>query len=604
MTGRVSRSWGVACCIWGCVWVLVFSSLAATPRRSSSCLALSGDGRTLLVVNPDSNSLTVVEIPSLKVLAEIPVGLDPRCVAADDAGKKAYVSERESDRISVIDLDSRKLTGSAPTQDRPYGVVVDGSRQRVYVAEQGADEVSIRDAVTLQEVAAVPTPDRPSGLLLSADNKRLYVTHLLTSLVTVIDLDSHSMTATIQLWPDSNLVQAIVLSPDGQTAFVPHTRSNTANRALSFDTTVFPIVSAIRLTDNTHKIGEQIALETVDPPGVGLPFDAAVTADGRLIWVVNAASNDLTVVDIPSRQRVAHIEVGDNPRGIVLSKDGKQAFVNNTLAGTISVIDTASFQVTQTVQVTRLPLPPILLNGKRLFHSSNDPRMSRSQWIACNSCHYEGEQDGRTWFFGFAGLRNTTSLLGMIQTYPLRWSGEWNESADGEYAIRRENFGSGLLTGEMNCNLLPPDCVHQPPNQGHSLDLDSLGAFMDSLGVPLSPAHSRGEPISEAARRGKAYFEDPVIGCAKCHPAPLFTDLRTHDVGTVTADERIGPAFDTPTLRGLYDSAPYFHDGSAPALRDTLVRPSAGSEHDVRGKLSEAQIEDLIAFLMALPYEK
>jgi len=582
----------------------VVFSLAAGPRRSSSCLVLTGDGRTLLVVNPDSNSLSLVDVTSLKVLAEIPVGLDPRCVAIDDTGNRAYVSERESDSISVVDLELRKVTGSAPTRDRPYGLVVDGSRQRVYATEQGADAVSIRDAAALQEVAAVPTSDRPSGLLLSADNKRLYVTHLLTSLVTVIDLDSHSITATIQLWPDSNLVQSIVLSPDGQTAFVPHTRSNTANRALSFDTTVFPIVSAIRLTDNTHKIGEQIALETVDPPGVGLPFDAALTADGRQIWVVNAASNDLTVVDIATRQRVAHIEVEYNPRGIVFSNDGKQAFVNNTLAGTVSVIDTTSFQVTQTIQVTKLPLPPILLAGKRLFHSSHDPRMSRSQWIACNSCHYEGEQDGRTWFFGFAGPRNTTSLLSMIQTYPLRWSGEWNESSDAEYAIRRENFGSGLLTGDMNCNLLPPDCVYQPPNQGHSLDLDSLGAFMDSLRVPLAPAHARGEPLPAAALRGKAHFEDPAIGCAKCHPGPLYTDLKPHDVGTVTADERMGPSFDTPTLRGLYDSAPYFHDGSAATLRDTLVRPSAGGEHDVRGKLNESQIEDLIAFLMALPYEK
>jgi len=600
MTDRVSRSWVVA----GGIWILVILCLGAAPRRSSSCLALSGDGRTLVVVNPDSNSLSIVEIPSLNVIAEIAVGLDPRCVAVDEKGTRAYISERESDSVSLIDLNSRKVVGSAETGDRPYGVVVDNSRQRVYVAEQGADQVSILDAATLKELGRVSTPDRPSGLLLSPDNKRLYVTHLLSSLVSVIDLDARLIVATITLWPDSNLVQSIVLSADGQTAFVPHTRSNTPNRGLSFDTTVFPIVSAVRLADNSHRVGEQIALETVDPPGVGLPFDAAVTSDGRLIWTVNAASNDLTVVDIATRQRVAHIEVGDNPRGIVFSADEKQAFVNNTLAGTVSVIDTSSFQVTLTIQVTKLPLPPILLNGKRLFHSSHDPRMSRSQWIACNTCHYEGEHDGRTWFFGFAGPRNTTSLLGMIQTYPLRWSGEWNESADGEYAIRRENFGSGLVAGDMNCNLLPPDCVQQPPNQGHSFDLDCLGAFMDSLRVRLAPAHAQGAPLSEAARRGRGYFEDPSVGCVKCHPAPLFTDLRSHDVGTVSADERIGPSFDTPTLRCLFDSAPYFHDGSAATLRDTLVRPSPGGEHDVRGKLNEAQIEDLVAFLLALPYEK
>jgi YVTN family beta-propeller protein len=574
------------------------------PRRSSSCLTLTGDGTTVVVVNPDSNSISLVDVASLKLLAEIQVGLDPRCVAVDATGSKVYVSDRESDTLSVVDLASRKLVATVQTGDRPYGVVFDQSRQQVYVAEQGAGAVRILNAANLQESATVATPERPSGLLLSPDSKSLYVTHLLSNVVSVIDLDSRTITAAITLWPDSNLVQAIALAPDGQTAFVPHSRSNTANRALSFDTTVFPIISAIRLSDNTHLVGQHIALETVDPPGVGLPFDAAVSPDGGLLWSVNAASNDLTVVDLATRQKVAHIEVQDNPRGIVISADGKQAFVNNTLAGTVSVIDTASFQVTQNMEVTRLPLPPILLNGKRLFFSSNDPRMSRAQWIACNTCHYEGEHDGRTWFFGFAGPRNTTSLLGMVQTYPLRWSGEWNESADCEYVIRKENFGTGLLTGDMNCNLFPPDCVNQAPNQGRSYDLDCLAAFMDSLGVPLSPAHARGEPLSAAALRGRAFFEDSAIGCAKCHPAPLYTDLKPHDVGTTTSDEKIGPAFDTPTLRGLYGSAPYFHDGSALTLRDTLVRPTANGEHDVRTKLNDSQMDDLVAFLQALPYEK
>ncbi|MBC8254363.1 MAG: hypothetical protein H8E35_10040, partial [Ardenticatenia bacterium] len=54
---------------------------------------------------------------------------------------------------------------------------------------------------------------------------------------------------------------------------------------------------------------------------------------------------------------------------------------------------------------------------------------------------------------------------------------------------------------------------------------------------------------------------------------------------------------------GLYDSAPYFHDGSAATLYAALTRPSPGSEHDVRGRLVEPEIADLIAFLLALPFE-
>jgi cytochrome c peroxidase len=247
-----------------------------------------------------------------------------------------------------------------------------------------------------------------------------------------------------------------------------------------------------------------------------------------------------------------------------------------------------------------------LLDGKRLFHSSDDPRMALAQWVSCNSCHFDGEHDGRTWFFGFAGPRNTTSLLGMVETYPLRWSAEWDESADAEYVVRRENFGSGLIPGSfsnVNCDIFPPDCVNHPPNQGRSHDLDCLAAYMDSLVAPLSPPHAHGEPLSAAEQRGQALFNDPELGCNTCHPAPLYTDLLPHDVGTATTSEKIGPAYDTPTLRNLYDSAPYFHDGSAATLYDALTRPSPGSEHDVSGLLTESEIEDLIEFLLALPFE-
>ncbi|MGD2179238.1 MAG: c-type cytochrome [Anaerolineae bacterium] len=606
---------------------------------SSSAIALSADGETLLVVNPDSNSLTLVDTATRSPVAELPVGSDPRTVAVDDGSGRAYVANRGSASVSVVDLAAREVLTHVAVGPRPYGVVVSPDGGRLYVAEQGIDRLSVLDTAGLRTIATIAVPDRPSGLSVTGDGT-LLVTHLLSNTITVLKAREHTVhlpiilkggplldgdavnlrtfqrsnaptfnSTSVRLWLDSNLVQSIALSPDGTRAYVPHTRSNTANPSLTFDTTVFPLVSIIDMATQQHLRGEQFDLGTLDPPGVGLPFDAAVTPEGDELWVVNAASNDLTVVDLQTRDLAAHIEVGDNPRGIVLSPDGgpgptQYAYVNNTLAGTVSVIDVAAYTVTDVIAVTDIPLPPALLNGKRLFHSSDDPRLSRAQWISCNTCHFEGEHDGRTWVFGFAGPRNTTSLLGMVETYPLRWSGEWDESADSEFANRKENFGSGLIEGEMNCTLLPPDCVDQPPNQGRSYDLDCLAAFIDSLQAPPSPGHARGGRLSEAEQRGRAIFEDAELGCIACHPAPLYTDQQMHDVGTATEDERIGPAYDTPTLRGLYDSAPYFHDGSAATLHDTITRPSPGSEHDVRGLLREAEMEDLIAFLEALPFER
>jgi YVTN family beta-propeller protein len=603
-----------------------------TIKRASSALAISPDGQTLLAVNPDSNSLTLVDTGSLTVLAEILVGVDPRTVAVDDAGMRAYTANRGDNTLTVIDLTTRMPVAQVAVGNQPYGVVVSPAGDRLYLAEQGGSRVAVLSASTFDVLETYLTRGRPSGLAVSQDGRTLYVTHLLDNQITAITVRpyfaylpftrktlsgtnsrnqiiseppsaiSHLQT-NIPLWPDSNLVQSVVISPDGQRAYIPHTRSNTGNRALTFDTTVFPLVSVVDLNSHQHLIGQQIDLGSLDPPGVGLPFDAAITPDGHELWVANAASNDLSVIDLASRQLTSHIEVGDNPRGIVLSPQGDRAYVNNTLAGTLSVIDTSTYTVTHTLLITELPVPPALLNGKRLFHSSDDPRMALAQWISCNTCHFEGEHDGRTWFFGFAGPRNNTSLLGMVETYPLRWSGEWDESADAEFVIRSENFGSGLIAGPVNCSLSPLDCVHQPPNQGRDYDLDTLAAYIDSLSILLSPAHARSQPLDDAELRGQAIFLQPALGCLECHPPPLYTDLQTHDVGTVTPDERIGPAFDTPSLRGLYGSAPYFHDGSAATLFAALTRPSPNGEHDVREILSSAEIQDLITFLLALPFE-
>jgi len=581
-----------------------FAEPLLTTKRSSAAIAITQDGKTLVVVNPDSNSVSIVDTNALDKISELPVGRDPRTIAIGDEGRFAYIANHGSGTVSIVDLEHLAIADEAHAGFHPYGIVVSPSAERVYVALQGQDQVGILDKTTLETMALLDTGDRPSGLAISDDGTTLFVTHLLDPTLSIIELagDAEKDGTSVSLWPDSNLLQSVVLDPTRQLAWLAHTRSNTANRALSFDTTVFPVVTPIDLTMRTITATANIALDTADQP-VGLPFDAAFSTDGRQIWIVNAASNDVSVIDRTSRRKLANIKVEDNPRGIVMAPNGGHVYVNNTLAGTVSVIDTSTYSVVTTISVTRIPLPPLLLHGKRLFHTSADTRLSRDRWISCNTCHFDHEHDGRTWFFNFSGPRNTTSLLGMIFTYPLRWSGEWDESADSEFAIRMENFGSGLIPEGMNCTLQPPDCIAGTPNQGRSYDMDALAAFIDSLAPPQSPRQTAGLALTPAAQRGQALFLDANTGCVTCHPPPLYTDHQKHDVGTGTADEKIGTAYDTPTLWGLYDSAPYFHDGSAATLQDTLKRQSSGSEHDVCRHLSDGQCNDLIKFLETLPHQ-
>jgi cytochrome c peroxidase len=171
---------------------------------------------------------------------------------------------------------------------------------------------------------------------------------------------------------------------------------------------------------------------------------------------------------------------------------------------------------------------------------------------------------------------------------------------DFELTIRELQAGTGLIE-----NGAPNDPLG-PPNAGRSADLDALAAFVASLQPKSSPFRNVDGSLTASAQRGQAIFNRADVGCAACHPASRFTDSTLvtsllHDVGTGNGpDEGFGPAFDTPSLRQLWDSAPYLHDGSAPTLGDVLTTRNAGDRHGRTSQLTDAEIQDLIAFLRSL----
>jgi YVTN family beta-propeller protein len=584
-------------------WTLLAAVLTTSAAASGAGVVLTPDGSTLFVANPDSGSVSALDTRTLEKTAEVPVGEDPRGLALSRDGRYLFVTCQGVGTLTVLDSGSLRHLGTVRTGAEPYDIAPDASGQIVYVASSASDSISVielprrprRRLAAGRVSASIAVGRRPKGLLLSAGGSHLYATHFLTGEISVIDTERREVTHTISTGLDSNMAQRIALHPNGR-AYVPHIRSNTANRFTLFDTTVFPVVSAIDLTT-----GQIIARERIDlslgQTAVNLPFDIAFAPGGRFAYVIGLGSGDFSVIDLATRQRTARIEVGDGPRGIAVSPDGRTAYVSNSISGDVSVIDLDGLRETRRISVTTSPLPPEVQRGKALFFSSRSTETSRDRWISCATCHFEGEHDGRTWFTA-AGIRNTTSMRGVSDTRPVHWSADRDEVQDFEFTIRDVQAGAGLLRGRA------PNPATGLPNAKLSPDLDALAAFVHSL--PLKP-----NPLthdSEAASRGQAVFERADVGCADCHVPPRFTDsainvtpYRTHNVGTGDGpDESLGPAFDTPSLRGLWDSAPYLHDGSALTLRDVLTTRNTGDRHGRTGHLTGTEVADLIAFLMSL----
>ena len=562
------------------------------------------------MANPDSGSVSAVDTRTDETV-EIPVGEDPRVLALSGDGRYLYVTCQGSATLAVLSTSPLSVLRAIEVGAEPYGLALDPRGRLVYVASSATASVEIVDTRILflpprararrrhivyggGVIARIPVGPKPKGLALSPDGLRLYVTHFLSGEVSVIDTARRAVVEVISTGRDSNIAQKIVIHPVNGRAYLPHIRSNTANRFLLFDSTVFPIVSVLDLVTNRAVPGERIDL-SLGENAVNLPFDLAFSTDGQSLYVVGFGSGDVSVVDLRTRQKVGRIDVGEGPRGIALSPDGTMGYVVNSLSDDLSVINLAALQELKRIPVTTSPLPAEVKRGKLLFFSSRSREVARDRWMSCGSCHPEAEHDARTWFT-VRGPRNTTSLRGSGDTRPLHWSADRDEVQDFEHTIRGQQAGTGLIRDGA------PHPPLGPSNAGLSSDLDALAAFVESL----RPKRNLLIHDPDAVARGRVVFERADVGCARCHVPPRYTDSTLtasirHNVGTGDGpEERFGPAFDTPSLRGLWDSAPYLHNGSAPTLRDVLITRNPMEHHGRTAHLSEQEILDLIAFLLSL----
>ena len=138
-----------------------------------------------------------------------------------------------------------------------------------------------------------------------------------------------------------------------------------------------------------------------------------------------------------------------------------------------------------------------------------------------------------------------------------------------------------------------------------SSKLPALQAYQLSLAAPLPPVGSF-DPL--AAIRGKSVF-DGAGKCATCHSGALLTDanIRLHDASEVVSEPEPNGApsyasrsatkqYRTAPLAGLWQHAPYFHNGSAATVDDVVetynTRKSLG--------LTVDQKADLVQYLKSL----
>lgn len=584
---------------------LLLAGSALQAGSSNSLVDLSADGALLATANRDNGTVSIVDLATSKVVHEVSVGKKPEGVSFLGATHALAATVYGDDKVVFLDADAGTVSNSVAVFDEPYGVVAMRNGATVYATLEYPGQVVEIDVASATIRRTFAAGDFVRGIAMSSDEKRLYVTEYYTGSVVAIDLTSGQVA---DRWPgisSENLARQITLNPRRPKAYVPHIRSRvTVNRG---EGSVVPFVSVLDLGPGEGRRRKPLPMDSfISVFVVANPWEVAVSPDGKFLCAVFAGTDDMyfcSVVDDDYRELAFRnvVKLGHNPRAVKFAPDGRTFYVYNTLDFQIVAYDTQSLQPRGTITVCENPLGDEILRGKILFYSALEPMVGR-RWISCASCHPDGDGDGRTWQ-NPEGLRNTTALFGMAWTHPIHWSADRDEVQDFEHTVRSPLMqGRGLIRGNVNPAL-------EEPNKGRSADLDALAAYSNAHKFPMSPHAKSG--LSEAATRGKEIFFSKETKCAECHSGPFYTDstpnkpFKLHDVGTGTDDptEKMGPAFDTPTLLGVYRSAPFLHHGKAKTLEEVLTKYNAGDRHGKTSHLTGPQIADLVEFLKSLPYE-
>ena len=614
------------------VLVNVTEPATHAPAASGSVAVLAAREQ-VAVVSPDSDELAVFSYAGggLSLVRRVATGDEPRTVTVSgDGWAVACAGGDEVDLVAAEDGATEAI--ALPAASRPFGVVaVDGA---LYVTLSATGEVARIEAGAVTATFAAIEDARgvaalPDGRLLvtrwrSPDGEARMIA-LATDggerEVWTLGFDPQAGSDTESGGVPSYLDQ-VAVSPTGGLAVVPSLQAAIGEglfrspRALTHQTT---LRAAVSFLDPTTGVEDFDRRKLFDDRG----FAAAATFSSRgdFLYVAMRGSRAVERLDVLTGAQAGTIlEVGFAPQGLALTPDDEILFVDAYLSRELvayRVGDTGAIpsELARVAIPSVEPLSELLLRGKILFNDAADPRIAQDSYIACAHCHLDGRGDGRTWDFTDRGegLRNTIDLLGRagLGHGPLHWSANFDEVQDFEHDIRGPFAGTGLMD---DADFLAGTRAQTlgDPKAGVSEDLDALAAYVTSLADFLpSPHRAADGSLPADAARGRAVFAR--AGCPTCHAGAALTDSellpsgapRLHDVGTLGAGsgQRLGGALegiDTPTLHGLWDSAPYLHDGSAPTLRDVLVDRNPDDRHGVTSGLTEAEVTDLVAYLRCL----
>ncbi|MEZ4439164.1 MAG: c-type cytochrome [Polyangiaceae bacterium] len=556
-------------------------------------LAVTPDGRRLVVTSGWAASLVGIELASGEEILRQRLPREPRSVAVSADGREAFVSHALGSTVSRVPLDGDVIRaielGGVDHHDRGAEVAIldfvsegvlsgsfDGGVSGGIVSSGGAGRgpVDFRGGDLPSFVERLDR-DAAQGFALALGEGELFVPEVLVhrgraqvgGYGTSPSFPAHQPAlARIDLVEGRATLRVMMRAFDAGEArngFAGGARRDGCllPRAAAVDARSGTVLVACVGSDEVMAIssdGEALATSTrhrwkVPPGPMGLAIDETrreVVVWSRFAGAAGALSR------LPLEEGEEGEEGGEGGEGGEGEPAARYPEEAEVVGASVELLPLAEGGLSAAAQ-----------EGRRIFHGASDARIS-ADGRACASCHPDGRDDGLSWPTP-NGARQTPMLAGRLleSTRPFGWQGDAKDLPTHLRQTFRRLGGRGLDDDAMA----------------------SLLAYLGEMGTPSRPAPP---PDPDLVARGRRLFHAETVGCATCHTAEgIGSDGARHDVGT-------GVAVETPSLRLVAGTGPYFHDGRFATLSQLL--------RETRGKMGWASdmgpddLSALEAYLLTL----
>ncbi len=222
------------------------------------------------------------------------------------------------------------------------------SPNRVYVVNHDRNTVIQMAACSGKVMATIPVGSRPLKVAVTPDNAFALVT-MYDGGVAYIDTSTNQVTFTLQT-PANVHPSGIDITPDGTQAYI---------------TNYFDAGSSVLVID----IAQRKILSSISVPT--FPQSVYFTPDGLLAWVTLPFNNAIYVLDTLT-QTVSRTLNITSPYGLTFNSTGTRAYVANTSASTVQVIDTATYQIVGSYIVGSAPVDVLVTSDDGFLFVTNN----------------------------------------------------------------------------------------------------------------------------------------------------------------------------------------------------------------------------------------